>query len=153
MFIPPKSVQQVAALPFVWSGDDVLVLLVTSRSRKRWIIPKGWPVKNRALSWAAAREAEEEAGLFGVIQPDPVGFFHYQKEMSTGYEVRCSVGVFPMLVIEQRRDWKERKERKLKWCRLNEAALLVDDAELAQLLRDLPQAAGTGLIGDSRLVG
>ena len=37
---------QLAALP--WrrtSGGDVEVLLITSRETRRWIIPKGWPMK------------------------------------------------------------------------------------------------------------
>jgi 8-oxo-dGTP pyrophosphatase MutT (NUDIX family) len=52
-------------------GDDgiVRVLLLTSRETKRWIIPKGWPMKGRKPSGAAAREALEEAGLVGRPSP------------------------------------------------------------------------------------
>ena len=34
--------QQFAALPYVRSAAGVLVLLVTSRETRRWVIPKGW---------------------------------------------------------------------------------------------------------------
>ncbi|WP_153885555.1 NUDIX domain-containing protein [Microvirga tunisiensis] len=38
-------------------------MLVTTRGRKRWIVPKGWPVPGLQPYESAAREAFEEAGL------------------------------------------------------------------------------------------
>ena len=39
------------------------VLLVTTRQTRRWIIPKGWPIKGLKPPKSAAREAYEEAGI------------------------------------------------------------------------------------------
>jgi 8-oxo-dGTP pyrophosphatase MutT (NUDIX family) len=35
---------------------------------RRWVIPKGWPMKGRSPHGAAAMEASEEAGLVGKIE-------------------------------------------------------------------------------------
>jgi 8-oxo-dGTP pyrophosphatase MutT (NUDIX family) len=59
---------QYGALPYrLDDGGSIKVLLVTSRETKRWIIPKGWPIKGLKPSKAAAREAYEEAGVRGRI--------------------------------------------------------------------------------------
>ena len=140
MFLTFRSVQQIAALPFVCGPEEPLVLLITSRERKRWIVPKGWPVGKLAPSEAAAKEAEEEAGLIGQVALDPLGFFHYEKRMSQGYAVPCRVSVYPLLVTEQRADWKERGERSLLWVPLSEAIGKVDDIGLAKLLKKLKKS-------------
>lgn len=139
MLLQAKSVQQVASLPFVFVGGEPLVLLITSRERKRWIIPKGWPVKGRSTGAVAAQEAAEEAGVIGVIAPEPIGYFDYRKRMATGYEVPASAVVYPLLVLEQRLTWEERKQRKQRWCTLEEAARRVDDKKLAALIKALRQ--------------
>src|SRR3712207_8177674 len=65
-----KPYQQFGALPFRWSsGGSLKVMLVTTRGRKRWMIPKGWPIPGLEPHESAAREAFEEAGLVG--DPDP----------------------------------------------------------------------------------
>src|SRR5258708_16445379 len=68
---PPTRVQY-GALPYRLNDDgSVEVLLVTSRETKRWIIPKGWPIKGLKPSKAAAREAYEEAGLRAPVPARP----------------------------------------------------------------------------------
>ena len=39
---------------------------MTSRETRRWIVPKGWPIKGLKPAKSAAREAYEEASLRGV---------------------------------------------------------------------------------------
>jgi ADP-ribose pyrophosphatase YjhB (NUDIX family) len=43
------------------------ILIVTTRQSRRWIVPKGWPIKRLTPSKSAAREAFEEAGVRGKI--------------------------------------------------------------------------------------
>ena len=38
-----------------------------TRQTKRWIIPKGWPIKGLKPLKSAAREAYEEAGIRSVV--------------------------------------------------------------------------------------
>ena len=65
---------QFAALP--WrrdAGGEVEVLLITSRETRRWVIPKGWPIKGMKSAKSAAREAFEEAGVLGKVAKTPIG--------------------------------------------------------------------------------
>lgn len=111
--------------------------MVTSRQRKRWIIPKGWPEKKRSLREIAVCEALEEAGCEGIVAREPISTFDYQKLVDKGYAVTCRVFVFPLLVTVQRLRWKEKRQRRLIWLPIAEAAATVDDAGLASLLAAL----------------
>lgn len=137
MLFRSRTVQQVATLPFVPIADRFSVLLITSRKGGRWLLPKGWPIKNQSLAEAAQREAEEEAGVIGICHGEPLGSFSYAKRMAEGYRVRCEVFVFPLLVREHCLDWPERGQRSLRWSGLREASQLVEDRGLARLLGDL----------------
>src|SRR4051794_36295869 len=56
------------------------VLLVTSRGTRRWVIPKGWPIRKLSPAETAAREALEEAGIKGrMLHRDPIGKYRYRK--------------------------------------------------------------------------
>ena len=68
------------------------ILLITSRDTGRWVIPKGWPMRNRSDAEAAAREAYEEAGLRGVVAERSIGLYTYQKTLApkrAGARSRC----------------------------------------------------------------
>ena len=51
--------RQYAALPWRILGEGVEVLLASSRDTRRWVIPKGWPMKGRKPYMTAAIEAQE----------------------------------------------------------------------------------------------
>ena len=71
---------QYGALPYRFTHDPELeILLLTTRQSKRWIIPKGWPIKGLRPAKSAAREAFEEAGVSGRVGAKSVGFFAYDK--------------------------------------------------------------------------
>lgn len=145
VFFSTKTVQQVAALPIVPIGRRIDVLLITSRRRGRWIVPKGWPDKKQAQPEMAAREALEEAGVIGTVCHEPIGTYTYKKTMRLGYDIHCRVFVYPLLVNKHAVSWRERGERTLRWCPLAEAADLVDDTDLARILADLAAQDGAPL--------
>ena len=127
--------RQVGAL--VWrSGAGVEILLVTSRESRRWIIPKGWPMRGRAPHEAAAQEALEEAGVVGRIEPIPLGTYPYRKRLDDGSARRCLVTVYPLQAQEERSRWRERGQRKRRWFPAEEAARRVREPELAAIIRD-----------------
>jgi len=135
-----KTLWQSAALPYIWGPAGVEVALITSKERKRWIVPKGWPEKGQAPPATAAMEAIEEAGISGVVSKEPIGSFTYDKQLDKGYSVPCRVYVYPLLACEQRLAWKEQKQRRILWLPLKEAAGLADDRGLAALLTRLCKA-------------
>ncbi|MBL8771726.1 MAG: NUDIX hydrolase [Phenylobacterium sp.] len=126
---------QYAALPWRRREDgEVEVLLITSRETRRWVIPKGWPMKDKEPGPCAAQEAFEEAGVVGEPRRRSLGAYHYDKRLRSGRTQHVRVQVFPMEVAEERDIWPEMAERDRNWTTPAEAARLVDEPELKALL-------------------
>ena len=129
---------QIAALPVHWDKNGKLrVLMVTSRDRGRWVMPKGWQMDGTKPWRAAEIEALEEAGATGFISDTPIGHYHYDKRMDDGTKTPCRVTLYPMVVEKLKRRWKESKQRKRHWFSPKKAAKLVEEKELAMLLRNV----------------
>jgi 8-oxo-dGTP pyrophosphatase MutT (NUDIX family) len=135
----PSIRVQYGALPYRLDDDgSVEVLLVTSRETKRWIIPKGWPIKGLKPPKAAAREAYEEAGIRGRIAGRALGHYVYEKRLDDRVTpVPCQVEVFPFLVNRQSKDWPEARQRTTQWFPAAEAAALVENNQLHNLILEL----------------
>jgi 8-oxo-dGTP pyrophosphatase MutT (NUDIX family) len=127
---------QVAALPVRLAADGIGVLLVTSRETRRWIIPKGWPMKGRKDHQAAAQEALEEAGVAGRIGKHPIGAYTYQKRLGQRVEP-FRVMVYLLTVETQLDTWRERDQRKRRWFAPAEAAARVKEPALAAMILGL----------------
>jgi 8-oxo-dGTP pyrophosphatase MutT (NUDIX family) len=97
---------QFAALPWRLSeGGTRQIMLLTSRETRRWVIPKGWPMKKRKPAEVARQEAYEEAGLIGkIVDKRPVGTFAYEKHLPKG-AVLCRVRVYLFRVERQLDNW------------------------------------------------
>lgn len=126
-------------MPYRTSGEGleapVHVLLVTSRDSGRWVVPKGNFANKVVPHVAAAREAEEEAGVRGAVCPTPLGTFRYRKLRRSGASLMADVQLFPLAVSEELGQWKEDGERKRRWFSLQEAADVVDEPDLRDLIR------------------
>ena len=134
---------QYAALPYCLSIDRRLeILLITSLRTKRWIIPKGWPIDGLSPSESAAREALEEAGVSGDISREPIGYYHYFKQLKNGVAIPCKVDVFALRVTRRRTNWEEKDQRTLRWCSVSEAAALVTESELPDLILEVSAKLG-----------
>jgi 8-oxo-dGTP pyrophosphatase MutT (NUDIX family) len=132
--------RQVAALP--WRADAVAglqILLVSSRETRRWVIPKGWPMKGKLDHQAAAQEAYEEAGLDGRIVDTPIGDYPYLKRLKSGAARPVTVDVYPMEVTGEHATWPEKGQRTLRWMPPVEAALAVQEPELRDLIARFAQ--------------
>jgi 8-oxo-dGTP pyrophosphatase MutT (NUDIX family) len=134
--------RQFAALPFRYSeGGQLQIMLLTSRDTKRWVIPKGWPMRRRKPRDVAAQEAYEEAGLVGkIVGKLPVGSYHYAKQLPLRHEILCEVLVFLFRVERQQEDWPEKAQRETQWFEPTVACKLVDEGGLAELLRRVTSA-------------
>jgi 8-oxo-dGTP pyrophosphatase MutT (NUDIX family) len=129
-----KLEKQVAALPYRKHGKGVDVLLVSSRETKRWIIPKGWPMKGKKDWTAAAREAFEEAGVEGKVGKKSIGTYVYDKRKKSGVLLPTEVTVFPLEVKLILADWPERHERQRHWVSAEKAIELINEEGLKAII-------------------
>ena len=127
---------QFAALCFKVKQGKLKFLLVTSRTRGRWIVPKGWPIFGQDAEEAVLTEAWEEAGVKGRISSRPVGLFSYVKEFDEKQDLPCVAMVYAVQVESLSDEFPEKDERERKWFSRKKAAKMVDDPELAQVIRD-----------------
>src|SRR5690554_2758136 len=84
--------KQFGAIPVRFTPEGQLeIMLITSRQTRRWIVPKGWPMKGLEGHDTAAREAFEEAGVNGSISDRPIGSYVYAKRLKRNSTVDCEV--------------------------------------------------------------
>jgi 8-oxo-dGTP pyrophosphatase MutT (NUDIX family) len=133
----PEPLHQIGALPIQKEGGRIRVLLVTTRTTRRWTIPKGWPMKGLKDHEAAAQEAREEAGIEGRIEKDALGTYLYWKRRETHFDL-CQVSVYLLKVEKDLDKWEEQDEREKRWFAVEEAALLVEP-ELSSLILGLSE--------------
>jgi 8-oxo-dGTP pyrophosphatase MutT (NUDIX family) len=132
---------QFAALCYRVVDGETQILLVTSRQRGRWIIPKGWPVEGATPADAAATEAFEEAGVTGKTFNICLGIYSYTKVMDDGEaDLPCAVSVFPVRVKKVLKTYPEMGERRRKWFTAKKAASKVREPELRKILKHFDPA-------------
>lgn len=133
---PPRF--QVAALCYRIRSDLPEVLMITSLTTKRWILPKGWPKDGFDAEGTALEEAWEEAG----IRPKPdavpryVGRYRYAKRLRGGLPVATDVDVYAIEVESLKDSYPEAERRERRWMTPDEAADLVAEPQLKSILRD-----------------
>jgi len=124
---------QFAALCWRVKNDKVQICLITSRTRKRWIIPKGWPMHKQTPANAAATEAFEEAGLSGEAIDFCLGVFSYSKPQKVGNAPIITM-VYPLHVTHVHADWPEKGQRRRKWMSPAKAAKKIKEPELKRIV-------------------
>ncbi len=125
--------EQSAVIPYRFRDNQLEILLITSRKRKRWIIPKGIIEPNMTPEESAAKEALEEAGVNGKVSSKLIGTYTYPKWGTT-----CRVKIFPLAVDTVYIDWLEGSFRKRQWVNLEEAIRRVQEVEVKTTLAKLP---------------
>lgn len=131
--ITTPTIQQSAVIPYRIQNEKLEILLITSSSGKRWIIPKGMIEIFMKPHYSAAKEAWEEAGVTGDVSATPIGTYSYKKS-------GCNflVEVFLLRVETVFKDWPEAKIRKREWVSLSQAINRIQEAELKQILMEFP---------------
>jgi 8-oxo-dGTP pyrophosphatase MutT (NUDIX family) len=125
--------KQFAALPFRGDETDLEVLLITTRRKRRWSLPKGSRIGSKKPHRTAELEAYEEAGLTGAIRKQALGSFKHRKQKGKRKQI-LDVAVFPMKVSRQQSWWPEKGRREMIWLSPDDAARLVHKAELSRLI-------------------
>jgi 8-oxo-dGTP pyrophosphatase MutT (NUDIX family) len=134
---------QYGVLPYRFSQHAALeILLVTTRGTRRWIVPKGWPIKGLRPAKSAAREAFEEAGVTGRIGAKLIGSFAYDKlrDEADGTTM-CEVKVYPLLVKRQSHVWPESHQRTTQWVEPSRAIAMIKEADLKRIVATFAKRA------------
>ena len=125
--------RQAAVIAYRIRKERIEVALVTTSRGKGWIVPKGSVDDGERPRDAAIREADEEAGMRGVVARKPLGRYLHK---GNG---RRRVVVYLMRVTKVRERWLEHKFRRRRWMRIPDATARLRE-ELQQLFQDLEGA-------------
>ena len=120
-----------AALPVIYHGSTLEVVLITSRTSHRYIPTKGAIKPGETPRDCAAREAHEEAGVLGQCSLKPVTYLK-----GTNADPR-PVPMYLLTVDQLLDDWEERSQRERLILSPSRAALLIEDPELITVLLTL----------------
>lgn len=126
--VPEHFYTQSAVLPYRILDGRVEILLVSSRRKKRWVLPKGVVEPGLSAVESAVKEAWEEAGLEGLAASQTAGSYRYEKWGGV-----CTVQVFPLQVERLSESWPE-STRDRRWFAPQEAARRVQEPELKRLM-------------------
>jgi 8-oxo-dGTP pyrophosphatase MutT (NUDIX family) len=127
--------KQFAALPYRVRDDDLEILLITTRKKRRWSVPKGWPIRRSTPQQTAVIEAYEEAGVRGDVGEAEIGRFRKRRQRKN-QQVVCEVQIFPLEVTRQQNHWPEKQERSRMWVAPRKAAKLVKKSGLRRAIKN-----------------
>jgi phosphohistidine phosphatase len=133
----PRVHQQAAVVPYRIRKERVEVALVTTSRGKGWIVPKGSVDHGERPRDTAIREAEEEAGLRGVVTRKPIGRYRDVKG-----DLHRQVDVYLMRVTKVLENWLEDNVRRRRWIRISDAADCLGK-ELHQFIHHLEAKLGS----------
>lgn len=127
---PPRNGRsQAGALPFLFRNGILHLVLVTSSSGTRWIVPKGGLEKGMTRQEVALMEAAEEAGAIGVLEPG----IKAQCRMADGRALH----LYPLRVAALLPHWPERVLRRRVVLPVYRALLRVCDPGMVLAIRRL----------------
>lgn len=121
-----KMALQTHALPYRLTGDSIEVLLVTSRRKGKWILPKGKIEVGETAAERAVIEAFEEAGVRGTVSSMPL--------LASSLADLSQAQVYPLEVFEELEHWPEMAERQRGWFLLSNARARLRDNSLRRAL-------------------
>ncbi|MFM7364821.1 MAG: NUDIX hydrolase [Cuspidothrix sp.] len=125
-----KVLQQSGVIPYRIREGKVEILLITTRKRQGWVIPKGGLCKGMSPYDSAAKEAWEEAGVLGRVTTEKLANYKYRKRGNT-----YKVNLFLLPVETVLDDWTEATTRERKWLEIQQAAELVTETSLKRIMQ------------------
>jgi 8-oxo-dGTP pyrophosphatase MutT (NUDIX family) len=105
-----RSARAAAALCLRTGRDGVEMLVVRTRDG-RWTLPKGRVEAGERTAETARREAREEAGVVGRVEPTPLGSYVHRRRRGG----RQHVTVHLVRVKDQRRPRSGERWRRPRW--------------------------------------
>ena len=138
---PAYYYTQSGVVPYRWREGRLEVMVIGSSKRGHPVLPKGIQDPGLTARASAAKEAQEEAGVEGVVGDDALGAYQQDKWGGT-----CTVTMYPMRVTRVLPDaeWEER-HRQRHWRPPEEAAAALREPALAPMVLALAaRLAGEG---------
>jgi len=128
---------QVAAVCYRRQNSHAEFLLVNTNGGNKWTFPKGAPIGRLSHSQAAEREAREEAGVIGVIEPRHFHVYIHSKGVfwQPGGVQEYVVKAFLMDVRQTRRP--DEDNRNPTWFDAEEARVILAKGREVKYAREL----------------
>jgi 8-oxo-dGTP pyrophosphatase MutT (NUDIX family) len=127
-----KIFSQSGVVPYRLMNGNVEILLITTKERQNWVVPKGGIVSGMSPFDSAAKEAWEEAGVVGKVYPQKFGSYKYRKNGKTYF-----VTMYPLLVEYVSDDYPEAEQRQRQWVDIDTAI-----EQVKPVLKDVLQQFG-----------
>ena len=131
-----KVLKQSGVIPYRVRNGKIEVLLITTRNRQDWVVPKGGISNGMSPPESAAKEAWEEAGVIGQVETQEIGIYKYRKRGNI-YQVR----MFLLPVENVLEDYPEANQRKRQWLDVPQAIRCVRKSSLKRMLKTLKNQA------------
>jgi len=116
-------------------NGDLEILLVTSRGKGNWILPKGKVKPGKTAALSAQEEVYEEAGAVGIVDQALVARFDLKAPMA-GQDAREEMQIFSLEVETLALVWPEMFQRQRRWTSLRDALELVKNARIRRALKE-----------------
>jgi len=120
---------QIGALPYLFRGGRLHIVIVMNSAQSRWIIPKGQPEPDMSRQDVAIMEAMEEAGVIGSCLPGLRMPCHRKGEKT--------LFIYPLKVTTVLKKWPEMDWRKRMVIPVNKALKMISDPELSDCIQRL----------------
>jgi len=120
---------QVGVLPYIFRDKKLHILLVTSSSGNRWILPKGRQEPDMTPHEVAVMEAVEEGGILGTLRHD----MRIRCCMSNGRLLQ----LYAMKISKLLGTWPEENFRLRRLLPFNDALQMIEDPEIVRAMRRL----------------
>lgn len=127
-WLQPRS----AAIPLLIDNEGIKIVLVTTmpKEKNNWIFPKGHVEFNMTAHDSAAKEAYEEAGVQGQINPTIFDEYQHQKWGGTMHVEVYTLEVSKILDI-----WPEMRSRNRQIVSLDQAIEIVQSVQKQSLIK------------------
>ena len=126
---PEWYYHQSAVIPYWTENGKTHILIITTRKRKKWTLPKGIVEPDLTPEESALQEAYEEAGIEGELHGGVFGNFQYSKWGGT-----CFVQVYLMKITKWHISWPEEHIRNRKPFSPDQAIQLIGRKEMQPVL-------------------
>jgi len=136
-----NTILQASAIPYRIYKNELQILIITSRNKKKWIIPKGIIESGDTARSTALKETREEAGVSGKVADVSIGNYTYKK-----WNSNCKVELFALHVTDIYDSWEESSFRKRKWVKAKRAVKKIEPASLASLVEKFIKSVKIDLI-------